>query len=1082
MIAQYVQAVNHLFATGATTEHSFRGDLQHLLRQLLPDVAVINEPKRRDCGAPDYIIERKQIPIFFIEAKNIGDTDLHGKKRTGNKEQFDRYKASLNQIVFTDYLNFLFYKEGELKAEIAIAHQHGNTIEPLPQNFAPFANLIKDFSHSVTTTIKSPKRLAEMMASKACMLAGVIDKALTSDEYNHRTTSLTDQMAAFQQVLIHDITPRQFADIYAQTIAYGMFAARLNDQTPEDFSRQEAATLIPKSNPFLRTLFQYISGYDIDERIEWIVNDLADIFRATDVAALRKNFGKSTQTLDPFIHFYEDFLAEYDPALRKQRGVWYTPEPVVKFIVRAVDDLLKTEFDLPMGIASTEKTTIELETQTRDARTKTGVKRFEKEVHKVQILDPATGTGTFLAEVVRYIYANRFAKMPGMWSGYVDNDLIPRLNGFELLMASYAMAHLKLELLLKETGYVPAKDQRLKVFLTNSLEEHHPDTGSLFASFLAQEANEANHIKRDSPVMVVIGNPPYSGESANKGEWIMGLMEDYKKEPNSNDRLNERNPKWINDDYVKFIRYGQHFIEKNGEGILAFINPHGFLDNPTFRGMRWHLLKTYDKIYTLDLHGNAKKKETAPDGGRDENVFDIMQGVSINLFVKTDKKKKGELAQVFHYDLFGLRDDKYEFLSNHSIATVPYVLLENKAPNYFMVQKDFENTEDYEAGFSVQDLFTLSSTGVLTANDKICINFDKKELYDILTFFNENDYTDIKSKFRITKETDDWSIQNVKDDLATNYDKKYLKTYNYRPFDSRFIYYTGNHRGVIAAPRYRVMQHLLQDNFQLAICRQIAGNNWHHTLICKGLFDDSYISNKSKERGYSLALYTYPEITNQKSFDNDELKERRKPNLNNDIVQTIATGLNLTFIPDHESDDADKDGTFHPLDLLDYIYAVLHSPTYRDTYKEFLKIDFPRIPYPTDPNTFFDLVKLGGEMRQIHLLQHPSVHVQNVSYHGDGDNIITRKMTKTSIGFDPTPSGKGKVWINDSQYFDNVPQIAWDFYIGGYQPAQKWLKDRQGMTLDYTDITHYQKIIEALSQTNRLMCQIDSLFNQKPTD
>ena len=465
MIARYVEAINKLFATGVTTEHSFRGDLQNLLNGLLPEFAVINEPKRRSCGAPDYIIEKKEIPVFFIEAKDIGDNDLKGTKKTGNKEQFDRYKASLNNIIFTDYLNFLFYKDGELKAELAIARQNGNKIEPIPENFAQFTNLIKDFSQSITTTIKSPKRLAEMMASKARMLADVIDKALTSDEENHQNTSLWGQMEAFKDVLIHDITPRQFADIYAQTIAYGMFAARLNDKTLEDFTRQEAATLIPKSNPFLRTLFQYISGYDLDERIEWIVNDLADIFRATDVAELLKNFGKATQTLDPFIHFYEDFLAEYDPALRKQRGVWYTPEPVVKFIVRAVDDILKTEFGLPMGIASTEKTTIKEEVAVGNARKKgTTIVKVDKEVHKVQILDPATGTGTFLAEVVRYIYENRFAKMQGMWSGYVDNDLIPRLNGFELLMASYAMAHLKLELLLKDTGYVAGKEQRLKVY------------------------------------------------------------------------------------------------------------------------------------------------------------------------------------------------------------------------------------------------------------------------------------------------------------------------------------------------------------------------------------------------------------------------------------------------------------------------------------------------------------------------------------------------------------------------------------------------------------------------------------------
>ena len=1076
MIARYVEAINKLFATGVTTEHSFRGDLQNLLNGLLPEFAVINEPKRRSCGAPDYIIEKKEIPVFFIEAKDIGDNDLKGTKKTGNKEQFDRYKASLNNIIFTDYLNFLFYKDGELKAELAIARQNGNKIEPIPENFAQFTNLIKDFSQSITTTIKIPKRLAEMMASKARMLADVIDKALTSDEENNQNTSLLDQMEAFKEVLIHDITPRQFADIYAQTIAYGMFAARLNDKTLEDFTRQEAATLIPKSNPFLRTLFQYISGYDLDERIEWIVNDLADIFRATNVAELLKNFGKATQTLDPFIHFYEDFLAEYDPALRKQRGVWYTPEPVVKFIVRAVDDILKTDFNLPMGIASTDKTTIKEEVAVGNARKKgTTIVKVDKEVHKVQILDPATGTGTFLAEVVRYIYENRFAKMPGIWSGYVDNDLIPRLNGFELLMASYAMAHLKLELLLKDTGYVAGKDQRLKVYLTNSLEEHHPDTGSLFAGFLAQEANEANHIKRDSPVMVVIGNPPYSGESANKGEWIMGLMEDYKKEPNTNDRLNERNPKWINDDYVKFMRYGQHFIEKNGEGVLAFINPHGFLDNPTFRGMRWHLLNTYDKIYTIDLHGNAKKKETAPNGGRDENVFDIMQGVSINLLIKTGKKKKGELAKVYHYDLFGLRDDKYEFLNKNSIATIPYVQLENKAPNYFMVKNNFDENK-LNDDFKIDELFTNNGLGITTAHDDFVIKNSKKELLDFYKSFqqSERDANILHKKFKV-KEKAGWNILDGYDNIKNEDDlSKYIYPISYRPFDKKFIFYEDK---LVWRTVRKVMQHLMTDeNFALFSLKRARDNFTSKFGIFKNLIDKSAIS--SLDNGYVFPLYQYPEITNQENFDFDQLKNLRKPNLDSNITQKIAENLGLTFITDHEDEQAGKEGTFHPLDVLDYIYAVLHSPAYRETYKEFLKIDFPRVPYPTDKDTFFKLVKLGGELRQIHLLEHPSVQAQNISYHGNGDNIVTRKMTKTSIGYepDPTKADKGKVWINDTQYFDDVPLIAWEFYIGGYQPAQKWLKDRQNMTLGYEDIIHYQQIIEALSNTDRLMKEIDKVL------
>ena len=620
IIQEYLENISKRFKTGISGEHSYRGDFQNLLEDLLPNVLVTNEPARVACGAPDYILTKKNIPIGYIEAKDIGEP-LDGKKK--HKEQFDRYKSSLPNLIFTDYLDFRLYREGKFVASVRIAEIVNGKISAIPEKFTEFENLIKEFSTYVGQTIRSAEKLSKMMAGKARLMKDIFNNALEEDEkkYLTSTTELQNQYQAFKDILIHDILPKDFADIYAQTIAYGMFAARLHDPTLEDFSRSEAAELIPKTNPFLRKLFIYIAGPDLDDRVKWIVDSLADIFRATDVAALLKNFGKSTQQNDPIIHFYETFLAEYDPKLRKSRGVWYTPEPVVNFIVRAVDDILKTEFGLKDGLADTSKTTIKLNTQTVDKRSKTGYRQIEQEVHKVQILDPAAGTGTFLAEVVKQIY-KKFAGQQGIWSSYVDNHLLPRLNGFEILMASYAMAHLKLELLLRETGYKPQKDQRFRIYLTNSLEEYHPDTGTLFAGWLSTEANEANHIKRDTPVMVVLGNPPYSGESANKGKWILDLMEDYKKEPGGKTKLKERNPKWINDDYVKFLRYGQYFIEKNGEGILAFINPHGFLDNPTFRGMRWSLLKAYDKIYTIDLHGNSKKKEVCPDGSVDENVFD----------------------------------------------------------------------------------------------------------------------------------------------------------------------------------------------------------------------------------------------------------------------------------------------------------------------------------------------------------------------------------------------------------------------------------------------------------------------------
>jgi len=627
-LQQYIDSVARRFASGISREHSYRADLENLLRAMVTTVEITNEPANvTDCGNPDYVITKGKIPIGYIEAKDIAK-DLNSKSY---KEQFGRYRNALDNLIITDYLWFQFFQNGEMVHEIRIGEIVDGKVKALPENFGKFENLIQDFCTFVSQTIKSSKKLAVMMAAKARLLQDILEQAVESDEQTQANTSLKAQYETFKDILIHDLKPKGFADIYAQTLAYGMFAARLNDDTIDTFSRQEAAELIPKSNPFLRKLFGYVAGPDIDERIKPTVENLAEVFRHTNVEELLKNFGNSTQTNDPIIHFYETFLAEYDPKLRKSRGVWYTPEPVVSFIVRAVDDILKTEFGLTQGLADTTKTKIKVDVQG---------KTIEQEVHKVQILDPATGTGTFLAEVVKYIYNTNFKQMQGMWSSYVDEHLIPRLNGFELLMASYAMAHLKLSMLLAETGYKNShtkggvsagrgggSDQRLNVYLTNSLEEHHKDTGTIFSSWLSAESNEANRIKRDVPVMCVIGNPPYSVSSSNKGEWIQNLIKDYKKD------LNERKLN-LDDDYIKFIRYGQHYIEKNGEGILAYISNNSFIDGITHRQMRKNLLETFDKIYILDLHGNSKKKETTPEGGKDENVFDIMQGVSINIFVK----------------------------------------------------------------------------------------------------------------------------------------------------------------------------------------------------------------------------------------------------------------------------------------------------------------------------------------------------------------------------------------------------------------------------------------------------------------
>jgi predicted helicase len=1075
-IQQYITKINILFQTGNAREHSYRGDLQNLIMAILPDVLVTNEPARVACGAPDYVLTRKDIPLGYIEAKDIG-IDLNSKTL---KEQFDRYKSGLSNLIFTDYMDFHFYKDGVFITKIAIASLQfpsssgrvgSSTAEraeivPIPENFEQFINLIQNFAQVVSQSIKSPTKLAQMMAGKARLMADVIEKSLNYDDQEGKRSQLKSQMLSFQQMLIHDIDNKSFSDIYAQTIAYGMFAARYHDPTLPTFSRMEAADLIPKSNPFLRKLFQDIAGFDLDNRLVWIVDELVSIFLATDVADIMKNFGKSTKQEDPVVHFYETFLGEYNPALRKARGVWYTPQPVVNFIVRAVDDILKTEFNLPQGLADTSKTKIKKKafTQTgKGANSKIVEVEEEIEVHKVQILDPATGTGTFLAEVVKHIH-QKFKGQQGIWSKYVTNDLIPRLNGFELLMASYAMAHLKMDMLLTETGYSPptpkggAEEQRLKIFLTNSLEEAHPDSHTLFSSWLSDEADQANAIKRDAPVMVVMGNPPYSVSSSNKSPWIESLTADYKKD------LNERNIQPLSDDYIKFIRFGQHFIDKNGEGVLAYISNNSFLDGIIHRQMRKHLSESFDKIYILDLHGDAKKKEVCPDGTPDNNVFDIMQGVSINLFIKTNKKKNKELAEIFHCDLFGKRNNKYDFLSQNSLQNVRWNLLNYKEPSFFFTNKNFTGEGQYILGFKIDNLFNTNNNGIETGKDAMFYSLNKNELVKELVAVFENKEDAIK-KYNISN-TSSYHFEDKLKSSKLILEK--IRKVSYRPFDILFCYYDEK---LQRRPAFSTMQNMFKNNFALLTPRQFSGD-FHHVFIST-LPTDCNLTGTAKKFGSApiFPLYLYPETNSQQNLL--EAPER-VPNLNMEIVKQFADGLGLLFVTEkttpparggHPSSGGEfKSVDFAPIDILDYIYAVLHSPTYRETYKEFLKIDFPRVPYPTDIRKFYDLVELGGQLRQLHLLESETVENYITEYPVDGDNIVGKPKFVD-----------GKVYINEEQYFNNVPETAWNFYIGGYQPAQKWLKDRKARELSFEDILHYQKMIVALFETDRIMKEIDKI-------
>lgn len=1058
-IQGYINEIRTLYASGQTTEHSFRPALAKLFNAIDPALTVINEPKHiTDVGAPDFVFNRGDIAIGWCEAKDIGKDVRKFAANDYGKAQKARYKKGLPNLIYTNGLDFEFIREGEVVDFITIA----DLLPTLParlENFHALENRLHDFATVTPLSITSSRRLAEMMAGKAAIIKDIMGRALIAD-LNERDggappTDLIGQYEAFKSNLIHDIMVEDFADIYAETIAYGLFAARLHDETPSSFTRAEALDLLPKSNPFLHQLFIYIAGPNLDERLRRVIDELCNVFCATNMAKVLANFGKVTARQDPFLHFYEVFLAEYNPAKRKARGVWYTPEPVVNFIVRAVDEVLKSEFGLADGLADTSRITINWDTGQNDKKSKPIT--IKKQVHRVQVLDPATGTGTFLAEVVKLVAERVKGIAPGQWSNYVENDLIPRIHGFELLMASYAMCHMKLDMTLTGLGYKPsAKPPRLGVYLTNSLEEGERVEQTLFglSRAIAEEAKAASDIKRQMPIMVVIGNPPYSGHSSNKGEWIERLMADYKVSP---ELKRPAQAKWLSDDYVKFVRFAEHMIEKNGEGVLGFITNHGYLDNPTFLDMRNHLRKTFDRIYVLDLHGNSKKKEVSPDGSPDKNVFDIMQGVAIIIAVKrgeTSGTKK--LASVYHGDLWGDREAKYQRLWDSTVDKLATQDVSPEASPWRFKPTDKALEATYQAGFSVVDLFSPNgrpAPGIVTTHDEFAISWTADEAEEkVERLLSTATEAEARQQFRLCSQSQ-WNYAAAKSSLADGAWRQAITPIAYRPFDTRYTVYNAH---VAVHRRDRVMRHLFRHN---NIVLMLTGQTKDEV---GGLVSSTIAGHKAFsgfDITYNLPLYLYPE--------EGTLDQSIGLNFDTKVYARIrkAAGLLEEFSPPDGTDAFRKSASEARPDevkVFDYIYGVLHCPAYRQTYAEFLKSNFPRIPYPPSPEVFAAVSAKGEELRRLHLMEDTAVGEKPYPFDGDGNSMVDQ----------PHFEG-GRILINATQYFDNVPTGVWTFRIGGYQPAQKWLKDRKGRVLGWDDIRHYQKIIKILAETDRVMQEIE---------
>ena len=1054
----YLRNVRQTRATGQATEHSYRPALKTLIEALGGGGAqAINEPTHTAAGAPDFIVERDGVPIGHIECKDIGQ-NLDAAEAS---EQLQRYRRALPNLILTDYLEFRWYVAGELRETAGLGRLSGQNIVAESGGRASVRALLDAFFNAEAGPVGDAADLARRMAGKAQLLRDSIRRIL-DDKGNGDAGGLRDLMASYREVLISALKEEDFADLQAQTAAYGLFAARCihefaqnpDEDAPSEFTRQTA--VFAQTTPFLSQVFGLIAGQEADPRISWIVDDLARLLDRADMGGILKDFGRRTRQEDPVVHFYEDFLSAYDPELRELRGVYYTPEPVVSYIVSSVDSLLRREFGLSNGLA--DKATVTIAKADGEAQTRP----------RVLILDPAVGTGTFLREAVSQIRdAVQRQRLGGAWPKYVREHLLPRLFGFELMMAPYAICHLKLALEIggEQGQFTMPAGERLKVFLTNSLEEaHEAVSGPMFAGQIAHEARSADDVKRDQPVMVVIGNPPYSGHSANKGKWIRDLISDYKRDVPELKKPGQA--KWLSDDYVKFIRFAQWRIERTGEGVLGFVTNHNYLDAPTFRGMRQSLLKAFDEIYLLDLHGNSKKQESAPDGGPDVNVFDIQQGVAIGLFVKQgDGGDKP--ARVFHADLWGEREDgagggKYGWLAANDVDSTEWTELSPKSPRYLFVPRDETLIDEYDAGWELTDILPVNSVGIVTARDKLAIQWTPGDMSRVAQDFADRSEDDARVHYNLRGDSEDWKVSWAQQDLRSHPDADaHVSPVLYRPFDTRWTYYTGATKGFICRPREDVMRHMLAGpNLGLISCRQQSQQGgWGHCGVSRRIIESCAISNKTREINYLFPLYVYSEESDEMALAIAD----RTPNLAPGFIAALASSVELNFTPDQPGD---LDATFVPEDVAHYIYAVLHSPEYRRRYADFLKSDFPRVPLPGNRALFADLAGLGARLTALHLMDGDGA--DKPSFPAGGTNLVERVRYTNPVDGRP-----GRVAINKTQYFEGVSPETWGFTIGGYRPAEKWLKDRKGRTLSFDDIAWYQRVCAALAETPRVMERID---------
>jgi predicted helicase len=1060
MLKSYLKKIFEVSKTGDATEVSYYSSLEELLRIYGDSIEkkkfhITTLPKKTEAGNPDFRIwDGKQHIVGYIEAK---DPTVRYLDQTETTDQLKRYLHIFPNLILTNFFEFRLYRNGTLIDKVSVAKPfilHKLKTIPQVENESNFIKILEKFFSFSLPQLYDSRTLAKELAKRTRFLKDEVVVEELKEEESSKKGYIFGFYKAFREYLISGLAKDDFADLYSQTITYGLFAARTRSEN--GFNRKLAYDSIPQTIGILKDVFEFVSLGKIPKQMEWIIDDISEVLAVTDVKNILHQYFHEGKGKDPIVHFYETFLTEYDPKTRKKRGIYYTPESVVSYIVQSLHYILKQQFNKKDGFAT----------------------------ELVTVLDPAAGTLTFLAEAAKLAVEEFISKYgEGGKENLIREQILENFYAFELMMAPYAIGHLKMSFLLEELGYKLQKDDRFKLYLTNTLEmEELGQTELPGMVSLSEESHSAGIVKKEKPILVVLGNPPYSGTSANISQyhvlvheeekwvgkapnkkrvlvkykkprkkilktWIGKLIDDYKLIDGQS--LEEKNPKWLQDDYVKFIRFAQWKIDQAGEGILGFITNHSYLDNPTFRGMRQSLMNSFDEIYILDLHGNSLKKERCPDGSKDENVFDIQQGVAIGLLVK--KKGEKKRCKVYHSDIWGLRQKKYDWLLQENIKTTKWEKILPKSEFYLFVPREEKLLELYEKSPKITAIFPINSVGIVTARDKLTIKWTPQEIWSTVLNFSKLDSELARQAYNLGKDARDWKVDLAKKDLlSSGLDKKKIVPILYRPFDIRYTYYTGKSRGFLCMPRPEVMRHMIPgDNLALITSRLTKGETFKHAQVTCNVVEVICMSPKTSNNGFVFPLYLYPDKDKKDLFTYNK-GEQRQPNIDHEFLTVLSTVYKQEVSPE---------------DILYYIYALLYSNIYRTRYAEFLKIDFPRVPFAKGYKLFRRMAECGEGLVYLHLFKSGDLNTPVAKFRGQGDNRV-RKVTY----------GQEKVRINEEQYFDGITEEIWKYQIGGYQVCDKWLKARKEQILSLEDIKQYCRIVTAIKKTIEIQKKIDNLY------